>query len=82
MRQVLMTLTVCAILCSGCQSLSKNQLKHFSIPADALGTEKVWVEAKTRKIWVNAHVDDNGDMVDGHYKYLVVAPGHWAVKGE
>ena len=82
MRQVLMTLTACVFLCSGCQVLIKNQPKPAGIPSDASGIEKVWDEAETRKIWVNAHVDDNGDMVEGHYKYLVVAPGHWAVKGE
>ena len=40
--------------------------------------EKVWVEAETRKVWVNDHVDENGDMVEGHYKHMVVTPGHWA----
>ena len=43
--------------------------------------EKAWVEAKTSRIWVNAHVDENGDMVEGHYKDTVLEPGHWAVKG-
>ena len=41
-------------------------------------TEKVWVEAETRKVWVNDHVDENGDMVEGHYKHMIVTPGHWA----
>ena len=39
--------------------------------------EKVWVEAETRKVWVNNHVDENGDMVEGHYKHMIVTPGHW-----
>lgn len=44
------------------------------------GTDKVWVEAETKKIWVNSQVDENGDMVEGHYKHIIVTPGHWAVK--
>ena len=44
--------------------------------------EKVWVEAKTNKIWVNPHVEESGDLIDGHYRYVVVTPGHWAVETE
>ena len=43
--------------------------------------EKDWVEAKTSRIWVNPHVDENGDLVDGHYKNTILEQGHWAVKG-
>ena len=46
------------------------------------GEEKIWIEAKTSKIWVNPQVDESGDMVEGHYKYTVMVPGHWAVKDE
>lgn len=42
--------------------------------------EKVWIEAETKKVWVNDQVDENGDMVEGHYKHIIVTPGHWAVK--
>ncbi len=41
--------------------------------------DKVWVEAETKKVWVNDHVDESGDMVKGHYKHIIVTPGHWAV---
>ncbi len=43
--------------------------------------QKVWVEAKTGRIWVNPRVDENGDLVEGHYKNVVLEPGHWAVNG-
>ena len=43
--------------------------------------EKVWAEAKTGRVWVNAHVDEGGDLVEGHYKDTVLEPGHWALKG-
>lgn len=80
MKQIVAMVMVC-LLCSGCQSMFKKQ--PLLAPARNLSNpEKVWVEAQTRKVWTNPYVDDNGDMVDGHYKYVVVAPGHWAVKGE
>jgi hypothetical protein len=41
-----------------------------------------WVEAKTNKIWVGPQLDDNGDMVEGHYKYTVITPGHWDMKND
>ena len=43
--------------------------------------EKAWIEAKTSRMWVNPHVDENGDLVEGHYKNTVLEPGHWAIKG-
>ena len=42
--------------------------------------EKVWVEAKTSRVWVNPHIDEGGDLVDGHYKHIVSEAGHWEVK--
>ena len=44
--------------------------------------KEVWVEAKTSRIWVNPSVDENGAMIEGHYKYIVVEPGHWAVRDQ
>ena len=44
------------------------------------GMELIITEAETKKIWVNSQVDENGDMVEGHYKHVIVTPGHWAVK--
>ncbi len=42
--------------------------------------DKVWIEAKTNKLWVNSYVDENGDLVEGHYKDIVIEQGHWEVK--
>ena len=42
--------------------------------------EKSWIEAKTSRVWVNPHVDENGELVEGHYKHIVLEPGHWSVK--
>lgn len=36
-----------------------------------------WVEAKTSRMWISPHVDENGDYVEGYYKYIVLKPGHW-----
>src|ERR1700733_7091375 len=42
--------------------------------------DKVWIEAKTSKLWVNPYVDENGDLVEGHYKDIVTEQGHWELK--
>ncbi len=65
---------------SGCTLINKSQTKIIKQPVIESKEEKVWIEAKTSKMWVNPQVDENGDMVDGHYKYMVMVPGHWAVK--
>ena len=43
--------------------------------------QQAWVEAKTSRLWVSPHVDENGDYVEGYYKYLVLDPGHWSLNG-
>ena len=43
--------------------------------------KQVWAEAKTSRIWINPHVDENGDYVEGYYKYIVLQPGHWILNG-
>ena len=43
--------------------------------------QRLWVEAKTSRIWVNPHIDENGDYVEGYYKYIVLDPGHWILNG-
>ncbi len=80
----LLILLSIVITCSGCITLVKEQQPQndvCSVPSDKK-PDMVWVEAKTNKIWVNPHLDDNGDMVEGHYKYTVITPGHWAVVKE
>lgn len=82
MKNLIVLIMACCVF-SGCQFFAKKPPQLYSFNnSDSSHTEKVWVEAETRKIWVNPHVDDNGDMVAGHYKYVVITPGHWAVKGE
>ncbi len=41
---------------------------------------KIWIETKTSKLWVNPYVDENGDLVEGHYKDIVTDQGHWELK--
>lgn len=80
---------IISLLCfsvSGCGVLSFFHPKPLLMPSVCTGEsivreKKVWIEAKTNKIWVNQHVDENGDLVDGHYKYVVVTPGHWVAEG-
>ena len=84
MPVVLLLFAMC--LLSGCSSFQEPDFDKPLIPIpekkqERPKEEKSWIEAKTGRIWVNAHVDENGDLVQGHYKETVLEPGHWAVKG-
>ena len=77
---------LCVVILSGCTTLDEPDFNKPLIPIperqEAKPKEqKVWVEAKTGRIWVNPRVDENGDLVEGHYKNVVLEPGHWAVNG-
>ena len=86
-NKILILLMVC-ILSSGCITIIKQQMPPKPQEPDVCTgplekkPDMVWVEAKTNKIWVGPKLDENGDMVEGHYKYTVITPGHWAVKDE
>ncbi len=81
MREGLFILLAFCVVCSGCVTLVKEKT-HCPV-ISAKKSDMVWVEAKTNKIWVNPHLDESGDMVEGHYKYTVIIPGHWEdVKGK
>ena len=77
---------LCVVILSGCATWDEPDFNKPLIPLPERQEakpkeEKAWVEAKTSRMWVNPHVDENGDLVEGHYKNVVLEPGHWAVKG-
>ncbi len=76
---------ILCFVCSGCVTFEYNRVKTEDktlpkIQYQSVQTEKVWVPAETKKIWVNPYVDENGDMIDGHYKYVIIEDGHWGIK--
>lgn len=84
--KIFVLLTGC-VLSSGCITILKQQIPQKSQQSDVCTDldkrpAMVWVEAKTNKIWVGPQLDDNGDMVEGHYKYTVITPGHWDMKND
>ena len=85
MRRQFYLMIIMCLLCSGCKTMESFLTKNKSIPviksvkAD-IETETVWVSAKTKKVWVNPHIDEEGNMIDGHYKYVVLEEGHWALQ--
>ena len=81
MFQELFIVTFLGLSLSGCTIINKHQVK-INPPVVKEAGEKIWVEAQTNKVWVNPHIDENGDMVDGHYKHIVMVPGHWRVKDD
>ena len=88
-----LSLLFAIILLSGCQSFQEPDFNKplINLPTNSEGfvenkepkpiQQKVWVEAKTSRIWVSPRVDENGDYVEGHYKYIVLELGHWSVNG-
>lgn len=83
MRFITIVLTV--ILLSGCETVQELDFNKPLIPIPENKStkpkeEKIWIEAKTSRLWVNSHVDENGDLVEGHYKHIVTEAGHWVVK--
>ena len=82
MFKKLFVITMLVASISGCTIVHKSQTKVIKLMPETnkpSKEEKVWIEAKTNKVWVNQHVDENGDMVEGHYKHIVMAAGHWTV---
>lgn len=83
-KRLCLVILLC-LISSGCASFDGYLKKKVAVPViptvkEEAETETVWVEAKTRKVWVNPHIDDDGSMVDGHYKYVVLEEGHWALQ--
>ncbi|MBF0489363.1 MAG: hypothetical protein HQL15_01925 [Candidatus Omnitrophica bacterium] len=81
-----LSLLVMIFLLSGCASFDEPDFDKplISIPEKKepkSQEDKVWVEAQISRMWVNSQVDENGDLVEGHYKNVVLEPGHWMIKG-
>ena len=85
MRFITIVLTV--FLLSGCETVQELDFNKPLIPIPENKSikpkeEKIWIEAKTSRLWVNSHVDENGDLVEGHYRHIITEAGHWAVKSD
>ena len=86
MFRTILTGLICLAL-TGCGTLSHPRSKPEIAPLLATTPQTAedkagWVNTETKKIWVNEHVDENGDLVEGHYKYVVTTPGHWSTDAE
>ena len=36
---------------------------------------------EVRRVWVTAHLNEAGDMIAGHWVYLMLEPSSWLLKG-
>ncbi len=73
------------LACTGCKSIESFLKKNKPIPVitalkQTVETETVMVPAKTKKVWVNPYIDDEGNMIEGHYKYVILEESHWALQ--
>ncbi|MBP9854911.1 MAG: TraV family lipoprotein [Candidatus Omnitrophica bacterium] len=79
-----LVISIC-LICTGCKTFQTSLKKNKSIPVitainPAVETETVMVPAKTKKVWVNPYIDDEGNMIEGHYKYVILEESHWALQ--
>lgn len=67
---------------SGCVFNQEYVYRQIPLPkAEPVRKERgEWIPAKTQTVWVNPTVDETGAFIDGHYKQVVVEPGHWALQ--
>ena len=51
----------------------------------ALGPEAPYLPLvqppNVRRVWVTAHLNEEGDMIAGHWVYLMVEPSQWYLRG-
>ncbi len=40
-------------------------------------TQRVWVPAQYKRAWTPGHYSHRGLWVPGHWKQIVIQPGHW-----
>lgn len=36
---------------------------------------------EVKRVWVTAHLNQEGDMIAGHWVYLMLAPSQWVLRG-
>ena len=55
-----------------------------ALPA-ALGPEVPYLPLvqppEVRRVWVTAHLNNEGDMIAGHWVYLMLEPSQWYLRG-
>ena len=51
----------------------------------ALGPEAPYLPLvqppEVRRVWVTAHLNEAGDMIAGHWVYLMIEPSQWYLRG-
>jgi hypothetical protein len=49
---------------------------------DAYGSvepyDPMWLPPGIRKVWIADHPNDAGDLIQGHWVFMMVTPGRWA----
>ena len=51
----------------------------------ALGPEAPYLPLvhppQVQRVWITAHLGDDGDLIAGHWVYLMLAPSQWLLRG-
>ena len=51
----------------------------------ALGPEAPYLPLvqppQVQRVWVTAHLNDDGDLIAGHWVYVMVSPSQWLLRG-
>ena len=51
----------------------------------ALGPEAPYLPLvrppQVQRVWITAHLNDDGDLIAGHWVYLMLSPSQWLLRG-
>jgi hypothetical protein len=56
----------------------RNKLKQKNAYGSVEPYDPVRLSADIRRIWIVDHQNDAGDLIQGHWVFMVVTPGQWA----
>ena len=66
------------------------QIEELPAPAlqpspGALGPEAPYLPLvrppQVQRVWITAHLNDDGDLIAGHWVYVMVSPSQWMLRG-
>ena len=61
------------------------QAPAIEASASALGPEAPYLPLvrppEVRRVWVTAHLNEEGDLIAGHWVYLMLEPSSWYLRG-
>ena len=57
----------------------QGNLKQKNAYGSVEPNDPMWLPPDIRKVWIADHPNDAGDLIQGHWVFMVVTPGRWAL---